>query len=455
MTATLIVAELHAQSVGIGTSTPHTSSILEIRSTNKGLLLPRVGDTSNVADPAKGLTIYNTANDKIWFYNGSRWEQTGGTDILWYKNQDSVLYSSKKYVGINSDPAFVMPQAELQVNGGLLIQGNQRYSRANPTSTQTYTMDNTPDLIEIDETDSVFRVFDPGGANDYINNTQGYLYARAEQTGKQDGFKIRFNPVDFGLAAGDTLWISIYGYPECRTNYFLRLTNTTQAPQEFMYTDTWLFFNFRSNATATSKGFDITVNRMYGTRSQASLVSASGNAMYFSNGSFAAGYNSNARGNTALALGYYANANGNSAVAIGNSSTAGVAYSTAIGSGANATAEASLALSGGWAKGDNSLAFGLNTVSNGRHAVAMGYYNIAKGNFSFASGISTYIKSVGGTVVGCYNDTSDIANPNVQGSADRIFQVGNGNVNTGARSNAFTILQNGNVGIGTTIRIRV
>jgi hypothetical protein len=54
-------------SVGIGTSTPDTSAALDITSTNKGLLVPRVAltsstDATTISSPATGLIIYNTAS---------------------------------------------------------------------------------------------------------------------------------------------------------------------------------------------------------------------------------------------------------------------------------------------------------------------------------------------------------------------------------------------------------
>ncbi|HQW96507.1 MAG TPA: hypothetical protein PLU58_11925, partial [Saprospiraceae bacterium] len=57
---------LNGQGVGIGTITPDTSAALDINSTDKGFLMPRM--TSEERDlislPAKGLMIFNlTTND--------------------------------------------------------------------------------------------------------------------------------------------------------------------------------------------------------------------------------------------------------------------------------------------------------------------------------------------------------------------------------------------------------
>ncbi len=74
--------------VGIGTSSPDASSILDITSTSKGLLPPRValtaksGTASPIASPTNGLIVYNTASagtggDAVtpgyYYFNGTIW----------------------------------------------------------------------------------------------------------------------------------------------------------------------------------------------------------------------------------------------------------------------------------------------------------------------------------------------------------------------------------------------
>jgi hypothetical protein len=59
--------------VGIGTTTPDASAQLEVNSTQKGFLLPRMTSTqrNNIQNPAVGLLIYNTTLDEIQFYKRS------------------------------------------------------------------------------------------------------------------------------------------------------------------------------------------------------------------------------------------------------------------------------------------------------------------------------------------------------------------------------------------------
>ncbi|PXV58841.1 hypothetical protein CLV62_14321 [Dysgonomonas alginatilytica] len=58
----LSFASMGFSQVGINTETPHTSTALDIRSTAKGMLLPRMTTNQKVAivSPATGLLVYDT-----------------------------------------------------------------------------------------------------------------------------------------------------------------------------------------------------------------------------------------------------------------------------------------------------------------------------------------------------------------------------------------------------------
>jgi uncharacterized protein (TIGR02145 family) len=61
--------------VGIGTTAPHASAELEVKSTNKGFLVPRMTTTQRdaIASPAIGLTIYNNTINCTEVFNGTGW----------------------------------------------------------------------------------------------------------------------------------------------------------------------------------------------------------------------------------------------------------------------------------------------------------------------------------------------------------------------------------------------
>lgn len=101
------------------------------------------------------------------------------------------------------------------------------------------------------------------------------------------------------------------------------------------------------------------------------------------------------------------------------------------------------------AKGMASAALGLQSKAEGSYSVAIGEKANAIGDGSVALGLGTVSKAAGSVSVGAFNDAQDSPAPNGQGASmtDRIFQIGNG-LSTQSTSNAFTVLRNGNVGIG-------
>jgi hypothetical protein len=71
--------------VGIGTSTPDASAQLEILSTSKGLLIPRMSfvQRNDINNPANGLLIYQT-NDSpgFYFYSNGQWQKLANKSDL-------------------------------------------------------------------------------------------------------------------------------------------------------------------------------------------------------------------------------------------------------------------------------------------------------------------------------------------------------------------------------------
>ena len=69
--------------IGINTSTPDASAQLDIVSTTKGFLPPRMTPVQrdSISSPAAGLVIYNTTSNCLNFYAGSTWHETCGTII--------------------------------------------------------------------------------------------------------------------------------------------------------------------------------------------------------------------------------------------------------------------------------------------------------------------------------------------------------------------------------------
>ena len=68
------------QNVGINDNgaTPDPSAMLDVNSSNKGMLIPRVSSTSVVSNPATGLIVYQKSDNTYYYYNGTAWVKFGG-----------------------------------------------------------------------------------------------------------------------------------------------------------------------------------------------------------------------------------------------------------------------------------------------------------------------------------------------------------------------------------------
>ena len=64
-------------SVGIGTNTPHATVALEIQSTGKGILIPRMTSAQRTAisNAGTGLLVFDNTTSSFWFKTASGWNE--------------------------------------------------------------------------------------------------------------------------------------------------------------------------------------------------------------------------------------------------------------------------------------------------------------------------------------------------------------------------------------------
>jgi shikimate kinase len=62
--------------VGIGTSSPSASAILDAQSTTKGVRMPNMTtvEKNAIASPAAGLMVFDTTLAKLCVYSGAAWQ---------------------------------------------------------------------------------------------------------------------------------------------------------------------------------------------------------------------------------------------------------------------------------------------------------------------------------------------------------------------------------------------
>ena len=88
----------HSQGIGIGSNNPpHSSAALDVNSTSKGFLLPRMSSSQRtfISSPTKGLQVFDNNTNTFWYYNGTAWQElTGGGSF-------SLPYSATASTGLN------------------------------------------------------------------------------------------------------------------------------------------------------------------------------------------------------------------------------------------------------------------------------------------------------------------------------------------------------------------
>ena len=100
--------------VGIGTTSPDTSSMLEVESTTKGMLIPRMltAQRTAISSPAIGLLVFDTNTQSFWFYSSSWVELATG--------------SPKTIVDADGDTKIEVEQSADEDNVRFTTAGSQR-----------------------------------------------------------------------------------------------------------------------------------------------------------------------------------------------------------------------------------------------------------------------------------------------------------------------------------------
>ena len=132
--------------IGIGTTTPHASSALEIASTNSGILIPRMTQVQRdaIATPVTGLLIYQTDNTAgFYYYTGVIWTTFGGIDTDWtiHANGTDMFNANTGNVGVGTNT----PTTKLHVEntGGVAIDLTQDFETAIAPFTGNWTLQGT------------------------------------------------------------------------------------------------------------------------------------------------------------------------------------------------------------------------------------------------------------------------------------------------------------------------
>jgi Head domain of trimeric autotransporter adhesin/Chaperone of endosialidase len=401
----------YSQNVGINAdgSTPNTNAMLDIKSSTKGVLIPRTSTTSRTAIPnTKGLLVYDTTTNSFWYNDGAAWQQmsngagtlngttnylpkfTGTTTV-----GNSQMVDNGQYVGIGT----ITPTAGLNIihNGGIIAKGDT-LSKNNYSLTET-------------GTGAKFIWHPKKGAMraGFIDNGFGFLWD--DQYIGNWSIGLGYNEYVPGLGAVgagfQTSSMGSYSFSSGSNTMATRIASTAMGNNSKAEGD----YSFAVGNGTTAIGVS-SVAMGFGTATQGDYSFALGNNCYSGGAaSMAMGENVQATGSVSVAFGYATlaagdysfaanastKANGQTSVAMGNGSVAGGTASFAVGALSNASGLASVAM------GRESSASGESSIATGYHSTAGGIYSLAHGNFAVATG-STSI-AIGSNITASGNNT--------------------------------------------------
>ena len=422
-----------AQGVGINdyNAPPDSSAMLDVASTTKGVLIPRMSSTerTNISSPATGLLVFDQTTASFWYYNGSQWTEieASHTALSPFDTAAGVVLPNIALID-ETTYDFVFGSTQLDGDGNADHYRRLFFDKSKGAFRAGYTTDASWDESNLGGISTAFGV----------NNTASG--SRAMAWG------------DHNTVAGSrsTAWGN---------------SNTTSGS----LSTAWGEDNTVAGTSATAWGEDCIAS---GNRSTAwgweswatgTLGTAWGHAGKATNyGATTWGYSGDAGGEYATAWGYNSNALAKGATAWGEETDATGAYATAWGSDAKATsihatawgknAEATDTAATAWgqsakASGNYATAFGNATKALGNYSTTWGGNAEASGEYATAAGWFTTAPSFVETAIGYFNTAYTPIGTDSWNDNDRLFSIGNGTGHNNRRSNALTIYKDGTMNI--------
>ena len=112
----LLLAQVGINSTG---AAPSADAMLDVKSSNKGILIPRLSNSSLIPSPTLGLIFYNTTTNQFNYYNGTTWIviTNAANATGWTVNGNDIYNSNTRNVGIGT----TLPKAPFNVAAGKTV----------------------------------------------------------------------------------------------------------------------------------------------------------------------------------------------------------------------------------------------------------------------------------------------------------------------------------------------
>jgi hypothetical protein len=301
---------------GIGTTTPNASSLLDLTSTSKGVLFPRMTKVERdaIVSPGAGLIIYQTNNTPGLYYYDGGW--TAVTPMNANKSLSNLTAPTAVNLELlpGTDNSFNLGSSAFSwkdgyFDGDIYLDGNRFVSNANHLSNTLVGTGAGNSLTPI-FTDNSFLGYRAGYSNAANFNTAVGSQALYSNTSGQTNSVLGYNALYMNATGSNNCAM---GY---KTLYYNTASNNTAIGFQSQFSNT-------SGTGNVSNGY----KALYSNTTGYNNTAIGSSALYFNT----MGYSNTALGNLALysnttgidnnAIGYhtlYSNTNGFGNVAVGN-----------------------------------------------------------------------------------------------------------------------------------------